>query len=86
MAAETIKLYLETGTIRHSVNFPTTLLPTRQDGHNRVCVVNQNRPGMLGEIMSIFGNAGINVLQQMNTSRRATSVSNDSIDVCVSFF
>jgi len=69
MAAETTALYLQTGTIRDSVNFPTTTLPARGDAVQRVCVVNENRPGMLGEILSVFGNAGINIVQQINTSR-----------------
>ena len=69
MAADTTALYLQTGTIRDSVNFPTTTLPARLDTVQRVCVVNENRPGMLGEILSVFGNAGINIVQQINTSK-----------------
>ena len=73
MAAATTALYLQTGTIRDSVNFPTTTLPARLDTVQRVCVVNENRPGMLGEILSVFGNAGINIVQQINTSKGDTA-------------
>lgn len=69
MAADTIVHFLETGAVVNSVNFPTCNLPTRPDSINRICIVNENRPGMLGEIMSLFGNAQINVLQQINSSR-----------------
>jgi len=69
MAADTISLFLETGTIRDSVNFPSTSLPLRGSDVNRVCVVTENKPGMLGDLMSVFGDANINVVQQMNTSR-----------------
>ncbi|EGB08735.1 hypothetical protein AURANDRAFT_71572 [Aureococcus anophagefferens] len=69
MAADTTSLFLQTGSIRDSVNFPTTTLPVRDDTVMRVCLVNENRPGMLGDILSVFGNSGINITQQMNTSR-----------------
>lgn len=69
MAADTIKRFLETGVIANSVNFPACELPGRADSNNRICIVNENRPGMLGEIMSLFGSAQINVLQQINASR-----------------
>ena len=69
MAADTIQLFLETGTIRDSVNFPACALPPRMESVNRVCVVTENKPGMLGELMSVFGEGGLNILQQVNMSR-----------------
>ena len=69
MAADTIQLFLETGTIRDSVNFPSCALPPRMESVNRVCVVTENKPGMLGELMSVFGEGGLNILQQVNMSR-----------------
>ncbi|KAJ8613014.1 hypothetical protein CTAYLR_004064 [Chrysophaeum taylorii] len=69
MAADTVKTFLETGSIVNSVNFPTTSLSSRPDSINRICIVNENRPGMLGEIMSLFGSSQINILQQINASR-----------------
>ncbi|KAH8067400.1 phosphoglycerate dehydrogenase [Aureococcus anophagefferens] len=68
MAADTIQLFLETGTIRDSVNFPACALP-RAWIRERVCVVTENKPGMLGELMSVFGEGGLNILQQVNMSR-----------------
>ena len=69
MAADTIQNFLATGSIEHSVNFPTTDLPRRSDANTRICVVNENKPGMLSSITAVFGNANINVLQQINASR-----------------
>jgi D-3-phosphoglycerate dehydrogenase len=69
MAAETIRQYLETGTIRHSVNFPDTALPEQEMGCIRITVVNENIPGMLSKITEVFANHNINIQQQINHSR-----------------
>eukprot|EP00979_Chaetoceros_neogracilis_P010363 scaffold2455_cov212-Chaetoceros_neogracile.AAC.17 len=68
MAADTIKSYLENGTIKNSVNFPATALP-RLEGSIRMTVINKNQPGMLASITEIIGESGLNVLQQVNQSR-----------------
>jgi D-3-phosphoglycerate dehydrogenase len=69
MAAETIREFLETGTIRNSVNFPSTSLPDRPEGAVRFAIVNKNIPGMLAEITHVFADAKFNILQQINHSR-----------------
>jgi D-3-phosphoglycerate dehydrogenase len=69
MAAETIRKYLETGTIRHSVNFPDTALAERAAGCIRIAVVNQNIPGMLSKITEVFAGHKVNIMQQINQSR-----------------
>lgn len=69
MAADTIRDYIEHGTIRNSVNFPPTSLPDRPNGAIRMTVVNQNIPGMLAQITEAFAKAGLNILQQINHSR-----------------
>ena len=69
MAAETIKCYLENGTIKNSVNFPATSVPDRHEGSIRMTVINKNKPGMLASITEIFAESGLNVLQQVNQSR-----------------
>jgi D-3-phosphoglycerate dehydrogenase len=69
MAAETIRQYMEKGTIRHSVNFPATALPDQPMKTVRITVVNKNIPGMLAHIMEAFANAKINIVQQINHSR-----------------
>jgi D-3-phosphoglycerate dehydrogenase len=60
---------MEVGTIRHSVNFPSTSLPERPERSIRITVVNKNIPGMLAHITDIFGKHNLNILQQINQSR-----------------
>ena len=69
MAAETLRLYLEHGTVRHSVNFPDASLPERQPGHTRITVVNENKPGVLNSITEVFAKYELNIVQQINHSR-----------------
>lgn len=69
MAADTIKDYLENGTIQRSVNFPETSLPVRPDNTIRFTVVNKNLPGMLAKITETVANSDINIIQQVNNSR-----------------
>jgi len=69
MAADTVKDYLENGTISRSVNFPETSLPDRTDDTIRFTVVNKNLPGMLAKITETVANSDINIIQQVNNSR-----------------
>ena len=69
MAAETLRLYLEDGTVRHSVNFPDASLPERDENHIRVTVVNENKPGVLNSITEVFAKYNLNIMQQINHSR-----------------
>jgi len=70
MAAVAIKDYLATGSIRSSVNFPNASLPPRASGSVcRLCIINRNEPGMLGQITTVMGSLNLNILQQLNTSR-----------------
>eukprot|EP00978_Attheya_sp_CCMP212_P025819 scaffold83859_cov34-Attheya_sp.AAC.1 len=69
MAADTITEYLNSGTIRNSVNFPQTSLSDRTPGTIRITVVNKNVPGMLSAITEAFGRSKLNISQQVNQSR-----------------
>ncbi|CAB9512633.1 D-3-phosphoglycerate dehydrogenase [Seminavis robusta] len=69
MAADTIRDYLESGTIKNSVNFPATSLPDRPDHSIRFTVVNQNVPGVLAHITDAFAKENLNIVQQVNQSR-----------------
>lgn len=69
MAADTIKAYLEDGTIKNSVNFPAVSLPERPEGSIRMSVINKNQPGMLSKITEAFADANLNIVQQINQSR-----------------
>ena len=69
MAADTIRNFLETGTIVNSVNFPSTSLPDRPEGAVRFTVVNRNVPGVLAHMTEAFANEKLNIMQQINQSR-----------------
>jgi len=69
MAAETIKAYLEDGTIRNSVNFPAASLPDRAEACVRMTIVNKNLPGMLAKITDAVAGSGLNIVQQINHSK-----------------
>merc|ERR1711865_972410 len=68
MAADEVRDFLEHGIIRNSVNFPETVLD-RRGNSARLVVVNENQPGVLGELTTLVGKANLNILQTVNTSR-----------------
>jgi D-3-phosphoglycerate dehydrogenase len=69
MAADTIRNYLENGTIVNSVNFPDTQLDDRPRDTVRFTVVNKNVPGALAAITEAISSEGLNIVQQINHSR-----------------
>lgn len=69
MAADTIRNYLENGTIVNSVNFPDTQLDDRPTDTVRFTVVNKNVPGALAAITEAISSEGLNIVQQINHSR-----------------
>jgi Phosphoglycerate dehydrogenase and related dehydrogenases len=69
MAADTIADFLQTGTIKNSVNFPTASLPHRPEGSIRISVINKNQPGVLASITDVFAKAKLNIIQQINLSK-----------------
>ena len=71
MAADQVLDFLETGTIINSVNFPNTHLDMQSAGQTRICIINKNEPGVLGQITTVLGSLGFNIAQQLNTSREA---------------
>lgn len=69
MAADTIRDYLEKGTIKNSVNFPSTNLGDCPENAVRFTVVNKNKPGALSSITEAFAGEGLNIIQQINHSK-----------------
>jgi D-3-phosphoglycerate dehydrogenase len=67
MVAENLRDYLENGNIRHSVNFPETVMP-RIEAH-RVGIANANVPNMVGQISTAMADAGLNIADLLNKSR-----------------
>jgi D-3-phosphoglycerate dehydrogenase len=68
MAADTLREFLEHGTIRNCVNFPEAVLP-RQTGSHRIAIANSNVPNMVGQISTCLASAGLNIAELLNRSR-----------------
>lgn len=68
MAADQLRGFLEHGNIRNSVNFPAIALE-RSHAAGRLAITNRNKPGILGNILSILAAVGLNVEDMLNRSR-----------------
>lgn len=67
MAARTLKRFLEDGTIKRSVNFPTVDMAFNSP--YRITIINKNVPNMLGQISSAIAEFGINIDNMINRGR-----------------
>ena len=67
MAVRQLMEFLETGSIRNSVNFPKCKLDQRAP--SRILVSNRNIPNMVGQITTILAAANINILDLINHHR-----------------
>jgi D-3-phosphoglycerate dehydrogenase len=67
MAVKQLMEFLESGTIRNSVNFPRCHLEQRAP--YRLLVANRNIPNMVGQITTILAGADINIMDLINHHR-----------------
>jgi len=68
MAVEQLRDFLENGNIKNSVNFPQTSM-ARGDAACRITFTNKNIPGVLGNLLTIFAENKVNVIDMVNKSR-----------------
>lgn len=68
MAALQLANYLENGNVVNSVNFPSVSL-ARAPGTTRITVLNKNVSGVLGHVLSVLAQNGVNVIDMVNKSR-----------------
>ena len=68
MAVEELMDYLETGSIRHSVNFPSCSVGACLT-EGRVMLFHKNVANMITRFTAIMGNAGINIAEMTNKSK-----------------
>jgi D-3-phosphoglycerate dehydrogenase len=68
MAAGQLRDYLEHGNIRNAVNFPDVVMP--RESPYRVGIANANVPNMLGQISTAMAQAGLNIHNMLNKSKR----------------
>lgn len=83
MAAGELIDFLQTGTIRHSVNFPTAELPVSSD--TRITAIHRNIPNMISQISACIAQDNINIENLLNKSRgeyayTIIDVSGDTVD------
>lgn len=67
MAADELMAYLEQGDIRNSVNLPNAQLQTV---YTKVCVIHRNVPAMISAMTTVVGEAGANIENMLNTSKK----------------
>jgi D-3-phosphoglycerate dehydrogenase len=67
MVVDQLRDFLENGNVANAVNFPNTRMP--REGRARLCIANQNRPNMIGQLTHSLGVAGVNIAQMHNASR-----------------
>ncbi|MVF12141.1 phosphoglycerate dehydrogenase [Ketobacter sp. MCCC 1A13808] len=68
MAADQLMEFIQHGNIKNSVNFPAVNMP-RAEGCCRITFTNDNVSGVLGNVLSIFTENNVNVIDMMNKSR-----------------
>lgn len=68
MAVDELRDFMETGSIRNSVNYPANSLPLEACAC-RICILNVNRPNMIVSFSSVLSSAGINIPNMSNKSR-----------------
>ena len=85
MAAQEISDYLKNGNITHSVNMPEVHQP--RAGGKRICIIHKNEPGMISQITALTTEAGLNIENMVNKSKKnmaytmldATGAVNDAL-------
>ena len=85
MAAQEISDYLKNGNITHSVNMPEVHQP--RAGGKRICIIHKNEPGMISQITALTTEAGLNIENMVNKSKKnmaytmldATGAVNDTL-------
>lgn len=67
MAADELKDYIENGNIKNSVNFPNASMKATG---TKVCILHKNIPNVIAKITSACGDAGLNIENMVNASKK----------------
>jgi D-3-phosphoglycerate dehydrogenase len=67
MVVDALREFLEEGTVRNSVNFPS--VDMTRESPNRIAIANANVPNMVGQISTTMAQAGLNIHNMVNKSR-----------------
>ena len=82
MVVDNLRQYLEHGNVRHSVNFPETILPRTRPA--RVAIPHANMPNMVAQILSALAAENLNIADMVNHSRGTISYTIVDLDAAVS--
>lgn len=67
MASQQLIDFLHNGNIVNSVNFPSTRMA--RNGGTRITFSNENVPKILGQVLSVFADMNLNIIDMVNKSR-----------------
>ena len=67
MASQQLIDFLHNGNIVNSVNFPSTNMA--RNGGTRITFSNENVPKILGQVLSVFADMNLNIIDMVNKSR-----------------
>ena len=67
MASQQLIDFLHNGNIVNSVNFPSTHMA--RNGGTRITFSNENVPKILGQVLSVFADMNLNIIDMVNKSR-----------------
>jgi len=82
MVVDNVRQYLEHGNVKHSVNFPETVLPRTRP--SRVAIPHANMPNMVAQILSALAADNLNIADMVNHSRDTISYTIVDLDAPVS--
>lgn len=82
MVVDNVRQYLEHGNVKHSVNFPETVLPRARP--DRVAIPHANMPNMVAQILSTLAAEDLNIAEMINHSRDKLSYTIVDLDSPVS--
>ncbi len=81
MVVDQVRDYLENGNIRNAVNFPDVVMP--RESPYRLGIANSNVPNMVGQISTAVAQAGLNIHNMLNKSRKDMAYSLVDVDSAV---
>lgn len=82
MAAQELAMFLETGNIKNSVNFPDCQMDFT--GNTRLLIANRNIPNMVGQITTILAEESINIADMINKHRGEVAYNIIDLDGAIS--
>lgn len=82
MVVDQVREYLENGNIRNAVNFPDVVMA--RESPFRLCIANANVPNMVGQISTALAQAGLNIHNMLNKSKKDMAYTLVDVDSAVS--